>query len=240
MCQATCYLLFINVAVGLDLLICTIIGRREINALRVKCAYCEKTMTSVIVERHVARCKVTVVPCPNNCELGLIRRMDLRSHLQSQCSLQDWECDMCGRNGTFQYITQHHVNTCNCITIDCPNIECGLRFQRWRLNEHIDYECEYAKIDCRLCNTQVERKNLNEHEKGAVHVLHGKVEELGRRVNFLLLLLIVIGVICALLVVHAMRATDDGKKCSSLLTSLLNNTMLFLYVYVFLSFGGTL
>ena len=134
---------------------------------------------------------------------------------------------MCGRNGTFQYITQHHVNTCNYVTIDCPNIECGLRFQRWRLNEHIDYECEYVKFSCKLCNTQVERRKLNEHKRGAVHVLHGKVaravanvEELGRRVDFLLLLLMVTGVVCALLVVHTTRASDDGKisKMAALIT----------------------
>ena len=200
--------------------------------------------------------------------------MDLRSHLQSQCSLRDWECDMCGRNGTFQYITQHHVNTCNYVTIDCPNAECGLRFQRWRLNEHMDYECEYAKISCELCNTQVERRNLNQHKKGDAHVLYGKVaravanvEELGRRVNFLLLLLMVTGVVCTLLVVHTMRASDDAKisKMAALIkeadkkikeletkstlvsyhhgsqsTSFLNDTIIFLYVYMFLSVGGTL
>ena len=91
----------------------------------------------------------------------------------------------------------------------------------------MDYECEYAKISCKLCNTQVERRKLNEHKKGDAHVLHGKVaravanvEELGRRVNFLLLLLIVTGVVCALLVVHTTRASDDGKisKMAALIT----------------------
>ena len=50
-------------------------------------------------------------------------------------------------------------------------------------------------------HTSIERKNLNEHKKGDAHVLYGKVaravanvEELGRRVNFLLLLLVVTGV----------------------------------------------
>ena len=52
---------------------------------------------------------------------------------------------------------------CQCIVVDCLNAKCNQRFQRRLLDEHVDNECEYTEIDCKVCEKKVERKKWDDN-----------------------------------------------------------------------------
>ena len=207
-------------------------GRREINDLAVKCEYCSDKTTYGNVEYHLKKCKYTSVPCPNKCgkkNTKHVKRMDLSHHLKEECPNRRYECKLCGETGTYQELGPSHERNCPKRKVDCPNAGCGKNMAYHLLGLHIAHECDYTKIPCDVCGTQVESKKWNDHRLHDVHhAIHMKtmvitaaifetvqnvseaaerksektseaVVQLRRELNFLRLLLIIAGVVCAIL-----------------------------------------
>ena len=171
------------------------------------------------------KCKHILVPCPNECEdeetkeVKQIKRMNLDNHKENECPKRAHECELCEEMGTFQHITGVHIQTCANVVVDCSNVKCNQRLQRRLLDEHVDNECDYIEIDCKVCEAKVERKNWGDHRQSDIHILHKKaarattnVTELREEVNSLLVLLIITGVICAVSVQIALNASETSPE----------------------------
>ena len=58
------------------------------------CEYCGcKDPMKVITEDHWPVCSEYPVPCPNNCEVELLKRKNLDSHVKENCPLQEVSCE---------------------------------------------------------------------------------------------------------------------------------------------------
>ena len=204
-------------------------GKREIDELRVQCKYhnCEWRGTFGTVEEHLAACKITLVPCPNDgCE-DRIKRVDLHNHVKNECPNREHECERCKEKGTFQQMTQFHDQNCKKIVVECPNAECDKRFERCHSVVHLAKDCEYTKIPCKLCGIEVTRNNWAEHKRSDIHILWCKVARAVRENgddNFLLMVLVFItSIVCAVLASYALNASSDAKDARELVASMQAN-----------------
>ena len=166
-------------------------GRREINALQVRCANsergCQWTGTVGTLDNHIASCQFALVPCPNKCdkdkgagELLLIRK-HLDQHLKTKCQKRAYKCPHCGENGTFVSITEDHDQVCEKKIVACPNkgSGCSLSMERGKTQEHVSSDCEYTEVACVYeslgCGVRMLRKDIIEHQenedKGHLHLV---------------------------------------------------------------------
>ena len=208
-------------------------GRREINDLAVKCEYCTDKTTYGDVEYHLKKCKYTSVLCPNKCgkkNTKHVKRMDLSHHLKEECHNRSTSASCVGRQEPiYQELGPSHEQNCPKRKVDCPNAGCGKNVEHHLLGLHIAHECDYTKIPCEVCGTQVASKKWNDHRlHDAHHAIHMKtmvvtaailetvqnaseaaerksektseaVVQLRRELNFLRLVLIKAGVVCVIL-----------------------------------------
>ena len=69
----------------------------------------------------MTKCKT---PCPNKCkennEIQMILRKDLEKHLTEQCVNRDYECQYCGKKGTYANIMDIHDDLCEILTAVNP------------------------------------------------------------------------------------------------------------------------
>lgn len=151
------------------------IGKKNINALRVKCANvdegCEWEGIIGSLEEHVTTCKFAVVPCPKECKddngIKNVVKKDLDGHLEN-CPNRDSKCEFCGEQGTYA-LTQIHRQTCTRKPLKCPNAECTRLMLRSEIQDHLDGECEYTEIPCKYrnigCSVKAARRNIVMHEQ---------------------------------------------------------------------------
>ena len=156
-------------------------GRREIDALQVKCANsergCQWTGTVGTLDDHIASCQFALVPCPNKCEEDkdagelLLIRKHLDQHLKTVCPKRAYECPHCGEKGTFASITEDHDQVCEKKIVACPNkgSGCSLSMERGETKEHVSSDCEYTEVACVYeslgCGVRMLRKDREKHEK---------------------------------------------------------------------------
>ena len=172
-----CYQIILCIA----LLTYLLSGRREINALQVRCANsargCQWTGAVGTLDNHIASCQFVLVPCPNKCEedkgageLFLIRK-HLDQHLKTKCPKRAYECPHCGKKGTFASITEDHSQVCEKKMVACPNkgSGCSLSMERGKTKEHVSSDCEYTEVACVYeslgCGVRMLRKDREKHEK---------------------------------------------------------------------------
>ena len=79
-----------------------------------KCSHCHLRHTYEFIHgEHVNQCKKRPIPCPNNCETGMIPRFQMEYHIQMECPLQEVTCEFrdCGCNVTIKRkcITKHRT-----------------------------------------------------------------------------------------------------------------------------------
>ena len=161
------------------LLIYFLSGRREINALQVRCANsergCQWTGTVGTLDDHIASCQFALVPCPNNCEedkgggeLLLIRKC-LDQHLKTKCPKRACECPHCGEKGTFISITEDHDQVCEKKIVSCKGSGCSLSIEQGKTKEYVSNDCEYTEIACIYeslgCGVRMLRKDINDHQE---------------------------------------------------------------------------
>ena len=156
-------------------------GRREIDALQVRCANsergCQWTGTVGTLDNHIASCQFALVPCPNKCEEDkgagelLLIRKHLDQHLKTKCPKRAYECPHCGEKGTFASITEDHDQVCEKKMVACPNkgSGCSLSMERRTTKEHVSSDCEYTEVACVYeslgCGVRMLRKDIVEHQE---------------------------------------------------------------------------
>ena len=152
------------------------LGNREINILCVRCSNanrgCEWVGTVGTIEKHVATCGFTLVPCPKQCkddnnEVKCFTRKEVDEHLKDDCPNRDYECQSkCGEKGTYAYITEVHDKTCKMRTLPCPNDGCDTEIQRQQVSEHVS-KCPHTVIPCKYkgigCDTELKREDMAAH-----------------------------------------------------------------------------
>ena len=156
-------------------------GRREINALQVRCANsergCQWTGTLGTLDDHIASCQFALVPCPNKCEEDkdagelLLIKKHLDQHIKTKCPKRAYECPHCREEGTFAGITEDHDQVCEKKIVACPNkgSGCSLSMERGNTQEHVSSNCEYTEVACVYeslgCGVRMLRKDRDKHEK---------------------------------------------------------------------------
>ena len=149
---------------------------------------CEWRGTVDTVEKHVAKCEFSLVPCPKECKdasnaVQHFMRKDLEEHLKKDCPNRDYECqDKCGEKGTFKSITEDHDRVCKKKILLCSNAECDEKMERQQLDEHVRTECPHTMMACKYkgigCNSSLKRKNAPAHEQDDSLHLHVALETL--------------------------------------------------------------
>ena len=137
------------------------------------------------LEKHVATCGFTLVPCPKQCkddndEVKCFMRKLLDKHLKNDCTNRYYECrSRCGEKGTYAYITEEHDKTCKMKILPCSNAGCGTRIQRQQVGKHIS-KCPHTVIPCKYkgigCDTKLKREDMAAHEQDDKLHLHMALE----------------------------------------------------------------
>ena len=162
-------------------IIWSILGKREIDELQVRCTNTERgcqwigTLGTLVY--HEAFCYFNPVPCPNKCgedegagEFLLIRK-HLDDHVKTKCPKRAYECPHCGEKGTFASITEDHDQVCEKKIVACSNkgSGCSLSMERGKTKEHVSSDCEYTEVACVYeslgCGVRMLRKDREKHEK---------------------------------------------------------------------------
>ena len=151
-------------------------GKRDINALRVKCTNEEKGCnwkgTIGILKEHVATCELALLLCPNQCiddsgDFRHVLRKELSKHLEKDCPKRDFECAFCGEKGKIDFISDIHDKVCRWKILPCPNTECTATVERQRVKRHLDI-CLYTEVPCKYqklgCEVRMKRNVLPAHE----------------------------------------------------------------------------
>jgi TNF receptor-associated factor 4 len=163
-------------------------GKREIEALRVKCSSmergCEWVGTVGTLEEHVATCGFTLVPCPKQCRddtdaVKHFMKKDLDKHLKNDCPNRDHKCKHCGEKATYTTITEAHDKVCIMKPVPCPNNACRVKRQRQHVSGHVS-KCPHTVTPCKYegigCNKKMKRKDMAAHEEDDQFHLHMALE----------------------------------------------------------------
>ena len=164
-----------------------LVGEREINALRVKCANlttgCDWEGELGSLEEHQDKCDHALISCPNECKdettlFGVLRK-DLATHLKEKCRNRNSQCPHCGEEGKHCDITTSHLHTCPQVVIPCPNNGCSEKVLRCMIQDHWNM-CLFEVIPCKYstigCKDKPLRKELNDHEQDDRLHLHIAME----------------------------------------------------------------
>ena len=77
---------------------------------------CTWTGTVGTLEDHVGKCGYTMVQCSSMCKVKgndlFLMRVDLDSHLITECPNRAHKCEYCGEEGTYASITEEHDQLC--------------------------------------------------------------------------------------------------------------------------------
>ena len=159
-----------------------IIGKRDINELKVKCEDgCEWIGTIATQEEHVATCEFALLPCPKQCkdgngEVKCFMRKHLDNHLKEDCPNRDHTCQYCGEKGTYVCILRVHDKKYYRKILPCPNAGCTDIMQCQHIEHHVITECGHTVILCKFkrlgCETELKRKDMTAHEEDDKLHLH--------------------------------------------------------------------
>ena len=160
-------------------------GRRDIQALRVKCSNagrnCEWEGTVGTLEEHVAVCEFALVPCPKKCKddggkITHFLKKNIDDHAQRDCPNRNYACKHCGKKSTYAEKTQVHDKECQLKLVKCPN-ECSATiFLQSDIREHVKNKCKYTVVHCKFqnigCNREIKRGKMVAHEDDDKYHLH--------------------------------------------------------------------
>ena len=106
---------------------------------------CQWVGTVGTLEEHVGVCQFTLVPCPKECDNGILKimRRDLQQHLMEKCPNRDYSCEHCDLKGTYA------TTMCEKKIITCKNEECTMEMERMKIKNHLSEECEHTVISCK-------------------------------------------------------------------------------------------
>ena len=121
----------------------------------------EELATHVDVEEN--NCQYIDVQCPYNCS-NPVPRCDVATHLDQSCPKRDYSCEHCGTGGTYEVITNEHIQQCALKEIPCPNDCPEGSIKQGVLQEHL-MTCEYQQIECKVqgCGGKFMRADSENH-----------------------------------------------------------------------------
>ena len=156
---------------------------RLINGLEVYCSNkgkgCQwkgelKNMsTHLNKEKREGDCQYEEVKCQyEECQERMQRRY-LKYHEDKECPERPFECQYCGEEDTFLYITEDHYEECEEYPVTCPNKCVSTNMPRGSLTAHIN-ECPLQPVDCVFswagCNDKPLRKDVHVHTADTKHM----------------------------------------------------------------------
>ena len=146
--------------------------KREIDGFKIHCTN-RKTGCSWVgalssLKPHLESeegCGYVDVSCSKNCSKQL-QRKDLADHLTQHCPLRKYKCQHCGKEDTYQTITEEHYDKCPNYPLDCPN-KCGVGgIKRAEMDQHRS-QCPLEPVNCPFqetgCQATLLRKDLDGH-----------------------------------------------------------------------------
>ena len=154
------------------------IGERNILSLKTRCDNttngCDWVGELHSLDKHLASCGLTCLPCPNKCHQGGDRlnvvnvfRKDLLKHTRQECPLRQYQCPHCKEVGKYRERTTTHLKECPMLVLPCPNPGCKICKVRCNLSKHRK-ECIFEAVACKHatigCKEKVLRKDLEKHE----------------------------------------------------------------------------
>ena len=153
-----------------------LIGKREINQLKVECpnqeSGCKWSGKLISLNEHISKdCQFRIVPCPNRCTLAgvpvMLLQQDVPVHITTVCSNRLINCPHCAKKVKHGELEAVHFGKCTKILIPCPNEGCTLTIERATLQTHRN-SCEYESVPCKYayigCPAIVIRKDIETHE----------------------------------------------------------------------------
>jgi hypothetical protein len=129
--------------------------------------------TVCTLEQHVAKCRLTLVPCPNKCintgnKINCFTRRDLDNRHLKDCPNRDYFCRYCGEKGTYTSVTEVHDLVCKKKILLCSNAGCSEMVERQNIDEH-NTKCPHTVISCKYkgigCTSQLKKKYMPAHEQ---------------------------------------------------------------------------
>ena len=147
-------------------------ANREIARLRICCTNhatgCRWTGELSTLGAHLESdrgCDYSEVDCQNKCSQRL-KRKDVTAHLTQQCPLRKCKCQYCGKEDTYQTITEEHYVKCPSYPLDCLN-KCGARgIQQAEMDQHRS-ECPLEAVECPFkeagCKPALVRREFERH-----------------------------------------------------------------------------
>ena len=124
---------------------------RRVRGLKIKCPGnshgCEWVGELRSIERHLdVSCGFVEVTC-DYCQSEDILRKSF-SHHRTICPARPYRCEYCGFKDKWEFITSVHHSECRKYPVECPN-NCGVgKFQRRKLDKHLQEECALEEIGC--------------------------------------------------------------------------------------------
>ena len=125
-------------------------------------------------EKREGECQYEEVKCRyEKCQERKQRRY-LEDHEDSECYQRPFECQYCGKEGTFLSITEDHYEECRQYPVTCPN-KCSSNYmpKDW-LNNHVKSDCPLEPVNCVFswagCNDKPLRKDVHVHTADTKHM----------------------------------------------------------------------
>ena len=146
--------------------------RREVDELKIRCtngeAGCRWVGALSSLKTHLESekgCGFVEVYCTNKCKKELLRK-DLTDHLTQHCPLRKYKCQHCGKEDTYQTITEKHYDECPSYPLDCPNTCGGRGIKRAEMSQH-RIKCPLEPVECPFkeagCQATLVCRELDSH-----------------------------------------------------------------------------
>ena len=157
---------------------------RNINGLEVYCINKKKgcqwkgelknMSTHLNKEKREGDCQYEEVKCQyEECQERKQRRY-LKNHEDKECPQRPFQCQYCGEEDTFLYITLDHYEECEEYPVTCPNKCVSTNMPRGSLTAHVNRECPLEPVDCVFswagCNDKPLRKDVHVHTADTKHM----------------------------------------------------------------------
>ena len=156
---------------------------RIINGLEVYCSNKKKgcqwkgelknMSTHLEKKKREGECQYEEVKCQyKKCQERKQRRY-LKYHEDQECPQRPFECQYCGKEGTFLSITKDHFGVCSQYPVTCPNKCVSANMPRGSLTDHIN-KCPLQPVDCVFswagCNYKPLCKDVHVHTADTKHM----------------------------------------------------------------------
>ena len=122
------------------------------------------TVPRIEMERHMGECPLEEVSCSNNCQTK-VKRQDLANHIKTECPRRKVNCHYCHQTGEYWFITIQHQEECLKFPLPCPN-KCEIgAVPREDIVKHRE-ECPLEIVSCsNNCGEKLERQYLLNHAR---------------------------------------------------------------------------